>query len=116
VLFAMANAGLPATSGFVGEFLVILGALKVSFWYAIAAGTTLILGAAYSLWMVRRVLYGEIANPNVAALKDVNARELTFLVLLAIGVLGLGIYPRPLSDVMVPTVMQLLDHVTTSKL
>jgi len=116
VLFAMANAGLPATSGFVGEFLVILGALKVSFWYAIAAGTTLILGAAYSLWMVRRVLYGEIANPNVAALKDVNARELTFLVLLAIGVLGLGIYPKPLSDVMVPTVMQLLDHVTTSKL
>jgi NADH-quinone oxidoreductase subunit M len=116
VLFAMANAGLPATSGFVGEFLVILGALKVSFWYAIAAGTTLILGAAYSLWMVRRVLYGEVANPNVAALKDVNARELTFLVLLAMGVLGLGIYPKPLSDVMVPTVMQLLDHVTTSKL
>ena len=116
VLFAMANAGLPATSGFVGEFLVILGALKVNFWFAIAAGTTLILGAAYSLWMVRRVLYGEVANPNVAALKDVNARELTFLVLLAIGVLGLGIYPKPLSDVMVPTVMQLLDHVTTSKL
>jgi len=116
VLFAMANSGLPATSGFIGEFLVIMGAVKVNFWYAFLAGTTLVFGAAYTLWMVKRVLYGEVANGNVAALKDVGRRELVFLVLLAVCVLALGLYPRPLSDVMNPTIQQLLAHVAESKL
>jgi NADH-quinone oxidoreductase subunit M len=116
VLFAMANAGLPATSGFIGEFLVVMGAIKVNFWYAFLAGTTLIFGAAYTLWMVKRVLYGEVANANVAALKDVGRRELVFLVLLAVCVLALGLYPKPLADVMNPTIQQLLAHIAESKL
>ncbi len=116
VLFAMANSGLPATSGFVGEFFVIMGAVKVNFWYAFLAATTLIFGAAYTLWMVKRVVYGEVANANVAALADVNARELVFLVLLAACVLAMGVYPRPLADVMNPTIQDLLNHVATTKL
>ena len=116
VLFAMANSGLPATSGFIGEFMVVMGAIKVNFWYAFLAGTTLIFGAAYTLWMVKRVLYGEIANENVAALRDVGRRELVFLVLLAVCVLALGLYPKPLADVMNPTIQQLLAHIAESKL
>ena len=116
VLFAMANSGLPATSGFVGEFFVILGTMKVSFWYTFLAGTTLIFGAAYTLWMVKRVVYGEIANDHVAALKDVGRRELVFLVLLAVCVLAMGIYPKPLTDVMNPSIQELLRHVAETKL
>jgi NADH-quinone oxidoreductase subunit M len=116
VLFAMANSGLPATSGFVGEFFVIMGAIKVNFWYAFLAATTLIFGAAYTLWMVKRVVYGEVANPGVAALKDVNGREAAFLALLAACVLAMGIYPKPFADVMNPTILELLRHVTASKL
>jgi NADH-quinone oxidoreductase subunit M len=116
VLFAMANSGLPATSGFVGEFFVIMGAVKVNFWYAFLAATTLIFGAAYTLWMVKRVLYGEVANERVAALEDVSARELVFLALLAACVLAMGIYPKPFADVMNPTIHELLKHVATSKL
>jgi NADH-quinone oxidoreductase subunit M len=116
VLFAMANSGLPATSGFVGEFFVIMGAVKVNFWYAFLAATTLVFGAAYTLWMVKRVLYGEVANANVAGLEDVNGRELVFLALLAACVLAMGIYPKPFADVMNPTIHELLRHVATSKL
>ena len=115
VLFAMANSGLPATSGFVGEFLVILGTMKVSFWFTFLAATTLIFGAAYTLWMVKRVVYGEIANDHVAKLQDVGRRELVFLVLLAISVLALGVYPKPLTDVMNPSIQELLRHVAQSK-
>jgi len=116
VLFAMANSGLPATSGFVGEFFVILGTMKVSFWYALLAATTLIFGAAYTLWMTKRVIYGAVANDDVAHLKDVGPRELTFLTLLAVAVLAMGIYPKPFSDVMNPSIDGLLKHVAESKL
>ena len=116
VFFAMANSGLPGTSGFVGEFMVILGTVKVSFWYAFLAATTLIFGAAYTLWMVKRVIFGEVANPNVAALLDVGRRELFFLALLAVLVLWMGLFPRALSDVMNPTIQELLRHVAQSKL
>jgi NADH-quinone oxidoreductase subunit M len=116
VLFAMANAGLPATSGFVGEFMVILGAVKFDFWIALVASTTLILGAAYTLWMVKRVVFGEIANDHVAALTDVNARELLVLTLLAAAVLWMGVYPKPFTDLMDASVAQLLQHVAQSKL
>jgi NADH-quinone oxidoreductase subunit M len=116
VLFAMANSGLPGTSGFIGEFMVIMGAIKVNFWYAFLAATTLIFGAAYTLWMVKRVIYGEVANSHVAALADVNRRELVFLAVLAAAVLWMGVHPRPLGDVMNPTLQQLLQHVSQSKL
>ncbi len=116
VLFAMANSGLPATSGFVGEFFVVMAAVKVNFWYAFLAATTLIFGAAYTLWMVKRVLYGEIANDHVAALRDVNAREFLFLALLAVCVLAMGVYPKPFADVMNPTITELLRHVAVTKL
>jgi NADH-quinone oxidoreductase subunit M len=116
VLFAMANSGLPGTSGFIGEFMVIMGTIKVNFWYAFLAATTLIFGAAYTLWMTKRVIYGEVANPDVAALQDVNRRELVFLVLLAVAVLWLGLFPKPLGDVMNPTLIELLRHVAESKL
>jgi NADH-quinone oxidoreductase subunit M len=116
VLFAMANAGLPATSGFVGEFMVILGAVKFDFWIALVASTTLILGAAYTLWMVKRVVFGDIANDHVAALTDVNARELLVLTLLAAAVLWMGVYPKPFTDLMDASVAQLLQHVAQSKL
>jgi len=116
VLFAMANSGLPATSGFVGEFMVILGAMKVNFWYAFIASTTLILGAAYSLWMVKRVIFGEIANDNVRGLTDINAREMSILAVLAVLVLFMGIYPKPFTDVMHVSVDALLNHVSIGKL
>ena len=115
VLFAMANSGLPGTSGFVGEFIVVLGAMKVSFWYALLAATTLVFGAAYTLWMVKRVVYGEVANEHVANLKDVGRRELAFLVILAVCVIALGVYPKPLGDVMNPSIEALLTHVEQSK-
>ena len=116
VFFAMANAGLPGTSGFVGEFMVILASFKASFWIAFLAATTLILGAAYTLWMVKRVVFGDIANDNVAALTDVNRREFFFLALLAIAVLALGLWPAPLVDVMHATVDNLIQHIMVSKL
>ena len=116
VLFAMANAGLPATSGFVGEFTVVLGAIQANFWYAFAAATTLVFGAAYTLWMVKRVYFGDVANSHVAQLKDINVREFLFLTLLAIAVLGMGVYPKPLTDVMHASVSSLLKHVNQSKL
>ena len=100
MLFAMANAGLPATSGFVGEFMVILGAVKFNFWVAFAAATTLIFGAAYTLWMYKRVVFGAVANHHVAELTDINAREFLILALLAIGALGMGLYPQPFTEVM----------------
>ena len=115
VFFAMSNSGLPGTSGFVGEFFVILGTMKVSFWWTFLAATTLIFGAAYTLWMTKRVIYGEVANDNVKALSDLNGREKLFLALLAAAVLGLGVNPRPLTDVMQPSVQGLLKHVSQSK-
>ncbi|WP_047548415.1 NADH-quinone oxidoreductase subunit M [Methylotenera sp. G11] len=116
VLFAMANSGLPGTSGFVGEFMVILGSIQENFWYAFLASFTLIFGAAYTLWMVKRVFYGEVANENVAALKDLNKREFLILAILATLVLALGIYPEPLTNVTNATVDQLLSHLSHSKL
>ena len=116
VLFAMANSGLPGTSGFVGEFLVILGALQVNFWYAFLAATTLIFGAAYSLWLVKRVFYGEVGNVHVAALKDLNRREFAILAVLALAVIGFGVYPQPLTEMTHASVSQLLSHLAQSKL
>jgi NADH-quinone oxidoreductase subunit M len=116
VLFAMANAGLPGTSGFVGEFMVILASFKASFWIAFLAATTLILGAAYTLWMIKRVIFGEVANENVRALNDINKREFLILGLLAVAVVALGLWPDPLVDVMHPTINNLLQHVSVSKL
>jgi NADH-quinone oxidoreductase subunit M len=116
VFFGMANCGLPATSGFVGEWMVILGTVKVDFWLALLAATTLVFGAAYTLWMVKRVYFGPIANENVRALVDINARELVMLSLLAIAVLWMGVYPKPFTDPMHASVTQLLKHVAVSKL
>ena len=116
VFFAMSNAGLPGTSGFVGEFLVILGSYRVNGWYAAVAGLTLVLGAAYTLWMIKRVVYGEITNEKVKALVDVNGREKVVLGVLAVCVLGLGVYPMPLLEVMHSTVENLLEHAAISKL
>ena len=116
MLFAMANCGLPATSGFVGEFMVIVGAMKFNFWIAFLAGTTLVFGAAYTLWMVKRVIFGEVGNKHVAELSDVNARELLVLGLLAIAVLWLGVHPAPFTEIMHASVNDLLRHVAASKL
>ena len=116
VFFAMANAGLPGTSGFVGEFMVILAAFQANFWYAFLAATTLILGAGYSLWMVKRVIFGEVSNDNVAELQDLNQREFMMLGVLAIIVLGIGLWPGPLIDVMHASVEHLLTQVLQSKL
>ena len=116
VFLAMSNAGLPGTSGFVGEFLVILGSFRVNGWYAAVAGLTLVLGAAYTLWMIKRVVYGEITNEKVRVLVDVNGREKLVLGVLAVCVLGLGIYPMPLLEVMHSTVENLLQHAAISKL
>ncbi len=116
VFFAMANAGLPATSGFVGEFLVILAAVKANPWLGFAAALTLILGAAYTLWMVKRVVFGAVANPHVAALTDVSRREFWLLALVAVAVLAMGIWPKPFVDVMHVSVTDLLAHVAKSKL
>ncbi len=116
VLFAMANSGLPATSGFVGEFLVILGAVKFNFWVAFAASTTLIFGAAYSLWMVKRVIFGAVANDHVAKLNDINRREFSVLALLAAAVIYMGVNPKPFTDIMHASVAQLVKHVAKSKI
>jgi NADH-quinone oxidoreductase subunit M len=116
MLFAMANCGLPATSGFVGEFMVIVGAMKFNFWIAFLAGTTLVFGAAYTLWMYKRVIFGEAGNQHVAALTDANARELLVLGLLAIAVLWLGLHPAPFTEIMHASVNELLRHVAASKL
>jgi len=116
MLFAMANSGLPGTSGFVGEFLVVMGSMKVNPWYAAAAATTLIFGAAYTLWMYKRVIFGAVANSHVAALSDIGAREFLVLGLLAIAVLAMGLWPFPFADVLHSSVDGLLNHVTYSKL
>ncbi|MEM7432527.1 MAG: NADH-quinone oxidoreductase subunit M [Pseudomonadota bacterium] len=116
VLFAMSNAGLPGTSGFVGEFMVIIASFKANVWYAFLAATTLVLGAAYTLWMVRRVMYGEVANDKVAALKDLNQREFAVLSILAIFVIGLGVWPAPLVEMMNTSLEQLVIQVGQSKL
>ena len=116
VLFAMANAGLPGTSGFVGEFMVIIASFKANFWFAFLAATTLILGAAYTLWMVKRVLYGEVANEPVAELQDLNAREFFVLAVLAGSVLLVGLWPAPLVDMMNTTIEQLIQQISQSKL
>ena len=116
MLFAMANCGLPATSGFVGEFMVIMGAMKFNFWIAFLAGTTLVFGAAYTLWMYKRVIFGELANRHVAGLTDANTRELLVLGLLAIAVLWLGLHPAPFTEIMHASVNELLRHLAVSKL
>jgi NADH-quinone oxidoreductase subunit M len=116
VLFSMANSGLPATSGFVGEFMVIMGAVEHNFWIGLLAATALILGASYSLWMVKRVAFGEIANDHVRELTDINRREFLILGVMAILVLYMGIYPKPFTDVMHASVQALLQHVAVSKL
>ena len=116
IFFAMANCGLPATSGFVGEFLVILGAVEYDFWIALAAGTSLVLGAAYSLWMVKRVVFGAVANDHVRDLQDVNAREFAILMVMAAAVLAMGLYPKPFTDITEQSVKALLEHVAHSKL
>ena len=116
LLFAMANCGLPGTAGFVGEWMVILGAVKANFWIGLAAATALIFGAAYTLWMYKRVYLGPVANDNVRDLKDIGAREFLVMAVLAIAVLYMGLYPRPFTDVMDASVAQLLKHVALSKL
>ena len=116
VLFSMANCGLPATSGFVGEFMVILGAVQFNFWIGMLAATALIFGAAYSLWMVKRVIFGAVANKHVAELVDLNKREFLMLGLLAIAVIAMGLYPAPFTDTMQTSVADLLQHVSVSKL
>jgi len=115
MLFAMANCGLPATSGFVGEFMVIMGAMKANFWLAFAAATTLVFGAAYTLWMYKRVIFGAVANDHVAELKDLNGREFFVLSALAVAVLAMGIYPLPFAEVMHASVNELLRHVAQAK-
>jgi len=116
VLFAMANAGLPGTSGFVGEFMVILAAFKANFWIAFLAASTLIIGAAYTLWMIKRVIFGEVTNEGVEKLEDLNKREFFILATLAIAVLVLGVWPAPLLEVMHPTVDNLIQQISSSKL
>ncbi|CAN5327746.1 NADH-quinone oxidoreductase subunit M [soil metagenome] len=116
VLFALANAGVPGTSGFVGEFLVILASFKANFWFAFLAGTTLILGAAYTLWLVKRVVFGAVVNEGVAGLQDLNYREFIVLGTLSVAVLAVGVYPAPLIDVMQATLNDLIAHIMQSKL
>ena len=116
VLFAMANCGLPGTAGFVGEWMVILGAVQYNFWIGALASTTLIFGAAYTLWMVKRVYFGDVANDNVKTLTDINGREFLMLGLLAAAVLWMGLYPKPFTDVMHVSVVELLRHVALSKI
>ncbi|HEU5296001.1 MAG TPA: NADH-quinone oxidoreductase subunit M [Burkholderiaceae bacterium] len=115
VLFAMANCGLPGTSGFVGEWMVIIGTVKTSFWLAALAATTLVFGAAYTLWMVKRVYFGDVANQEVKALADLDPREMAVLSMLAIAVLWMGVYPKPVTDVMNVSVGELLKHVAQPK-
>jgi NADH-quinone oxidoreductase subunit M len=115
VLFALANTGLPGTSGFVGEFLVILASFKANFWYSFLVATSLILGAAYTLWLVKRVIFGPVANDHVAHMEDLNRREFIILFVLAIGVLLLGIWPQPLTGVMETSLHHLVDQVMIHK-
>jgi NADH-quinone oxidoreductase subunit M len=112
----MANCGLPGTAGFVGEWMVILGAVQYNFWIGLAAATTLVFGAAYTLWMVKRVYFGDVANDDVKVLKDINGREFLMLAILAVAVLWMGLYPKPLTDAMNPAVTELLRHVAVSKI
>lgn len=116
VLFALANTGLPGTSGFVGEFLVILASFKANFWYAFLAGTTLVMGAAYTLWLVKRVIFGPVANDHVAHLTDLDSREFIVLGALALAVLALGLWPEPLLDMMRASVHHLVEQAVTTKL
>jgi NADH-quinone oxidoreductase subunit M len=116
VFFALANAGLPGTSGFVGEFLVILASFKANVWYAFLAGTTLVLGAAYTLWLVKRVIFGEVANEKVAKLQDLTSREFLVLGLLAAAVLLFGVWPAPLMDVMRASTDHLAQQLLISKI
>jgi NADH-quinone oxidoreductase subunit M len=116
MLFVMANSGLPGTSGFVGEFMVVLSSFKANFWYAFFAASILLLGAGYNLWLYKRVVYGKVANEGVAGLSDVNAREILILGTLAVAVLLFGVWPNPLLEVMHPTVENLVEHVVQSKL
>ena len=116
VLFAMANVGLPGTSGFVGEWLVILASMKANFWIAFGAAFTLFLGAAYTLWLVKRVLYGPVGNDHVATMQDISKREFIVLGLCAIPVILIGVWPAPLLDVMHASVANLVQHVVQSKL
>jgi NADH-quinone oxidoreductase subunit M len=116
MLFAMANVGLPGTSGFVGEFMVILGAMKANFWYAFAAASTLVFGAAYTLWMYKRVIFGAVANSHVAKLTDITLREKIIFAILTLTVLGMGLYPLPFSEIMHVSVNDLLVHAARSKL
>ena len=116
MLFAMANSGLPATSGFVGEFMVILAAVKANFWLGATAATIMIVGAAYTLWMYKRVIYGAVGNAQVAALTDLNRREFWLLGAVALLVLWMGVWPKPFIDVMHSSVADLLAHVAKSKL
>ncbi|MBU0588709.1 MAG: NADH-quinone oxidoreductase subunit M [Gammaproteobacteria bacterium] len=116
LLFAMANCGLPGTAGFVGEWMVILGAVKANFWLGFAAATALVFGAAYTLWMFKRVYLGPVANDDVKTLVDINSREFFMLALLAVAVLYMGVYPKPFTDVMDASVADLLKHVALSKL
>ncbi len=116
MLFAMANAGLPATSGFVGEFMIILAAVKFNFWTGFVAATSLIIAAAYTLWMYKRVVFGNVGNKHVAELADITPREFLVLSLLAAGALGMGLYPFPFTEVMHSSVAELLRHVATSKI
>jgi NADH-quinone oxidoreductase subunit M len=116
MVMMLASVGLPGTSGFVGEFTVIMGAMQANFWYAFLAATTLIFGAAYTLWMYKRVIFGAVANAHVAALKDINLREFTVLGLLALAVLAMGVWPQPFVEVMHNSVSDILSHVMHSKL
>ncbi|MEO8298746.1 MAG: NADH-quinone oxidoreductase subunit M, partial [Burkholderiales bacterium] len=111
-----ANCGLPGTAGFIGEWMVILGAVKYNFWIGLLAATALIFGAAYTLWMVKRVYFGDVANDDVRELTDINAREFFMLGLLAVAVLAMGLYPKPFTDVMHISVNELIRHVGVSKL
>jgi len=116
VLFALANSGLPGTSGFIGEFLVILASFKASFWFALLAATILVLGAAFNLWLIKRVIFGPVANDHVAALQDLNGREFLVLGVLALTVLLLGIWPAPLLNMMEASTQHLLQQLVTSKI
>ena len=116
VLFAFANCGLPGTSGFIGEVMVILGAVKTKVWIGIIGAVALILGASYTLWMTKRVLFGPIANEEVASLKDIGTREFLILAVIAAFILSIGIYPAWITDVMQVSVADLLEHVARSKL
>ena len=116
MLFAMANAGLPATSGFVGEFMVIMGAVKVNFWVGALAALTLIYGASYTLWMYKRVIFGAVGNPHVADMKDINCREFAILAILAVAVLGMGLYPQAFIEVVHQAANDLIAHVVQSKI